>query len=97
MYAILVSFGWTALTWIFRSVIIKFGIFFALYFVVTEFIPVLVGAVIPSGDGGLAAALASLSPGVWWFLDLFRADVGIPAVVSAWASRFIIRRIPVIG
>jgi hypothetical protein len=97
MYAILVSFGWTLLSWLIRTVILKFVIFAGIYLVVSSFLPVLIGQVIPSGDGGLSGALAGLTPGVWYFLDLFRADVGIPMVCAAWASRFIIRRIPVIG
>jgi hypothetical protein len=34
---------------------------------------------------------------VWYFLDLFNVTAGIPLLLSAWVTRFIIRRMPVIG
>jgi hypothetical protein len=33
----------------------------------------------------------------WYFLDVFMVQTGIAMVVSAYTTRFIIRRIPVIG
>jgi len=35
--------------------------------------------------------------GVWWFASVAQLDVGIPMVFGAYALRFLIRRIPIIG
>lgn len=97
MFGIFLSAINAALAWLVRSVLVKFVIFFALFFVVTEFVAVLVGNLLPSGDGGLAAAFSAQYAGVWYFLDLFQIPLGVPLVLSAYVTRFIVRRIPVIG
>lgn len=84
-----------ALGFVFRSVLVKFVIYFALFFVTTEFIDV-IGDLLPQG-AALSSALGGIPAAVWYFLDLFNVSVGIPLLLSAWATRFIIRRIPVIG
>lgn len=95
MFSILVSalnlFGGFLL----RSVVAKLFLFFGLYFVTTEFIPVILNLL--PGTSSLSAALSGLSVDTWYVLDLFRVDVGLPAILSAMATRFIIRRIPLIG
>lgn len=96
MYAILLSAVWSALTFVVRSVLVKFALFFGLYFVTTEFIPIL-SHLLPTGDGGIASAFSAIPSSVWYFLDLLEVRVGVPAVVSAYATRFIIRRMPLIG
>ena len=95
MYAILFSAFNAALTFVVRSVIAKFFVFFALFFVTTEFLAVLVER-LPNGQA-MSGALAGIPPGMWYFLDLVHFDIGLPAILSAWVLRFMIRRIPVIG
>ena len=41
--------------------------------------------------------LGGVPASVWYFLDLFNVSVGMGYVVPALATRFIIRRIPLIG
>jgi hypothetical protein len=97
MYAILLSAFNTILGFIFRSVVVKFVVFFALYLVVTGFVQVLVSSgLLPSADS-LSSGLASIPPGVWYFLDLFGFSTGFKLVVAAMVAKFIIRRIPFIG
>ncbi len=79
----------------FKSIIAKFFVFFALFFVVTEFIVVVV-PMLP-GASQLSAAFANQASGVWYFLDLFQLSLGVPMCLSAAVTRFIIRRLPVIG
>ena len=38
-----------------------------------------------------------LTPGMWFFLDLVNISLGAPLVISAYATKFLIRRIPVVG
>lgn len=97
MFGILSSALNAFLGFIFKTVIIKFVVFFTLFFVVQELTAVLVSNLLPSGDGGLTGALGGLSSGMWYFLDLMAFSVGFPMVLSAWVTGFIIRRLPVIG
>ncbi|WP_373989980.1 DUF2523 family protein [Duganella sp. BuS-21] len=95
MFGILVSAFNLILGWLVRSVLVKFVVFFALYFVTTQFVGVIAswlptGSILTSAFGGVSAA-------TWYFLDLFALSVGLPAVISACLTRFIIRRLPVIG
>jgi hypothetical protein len=95
MFGIVLSALNVLLGFIFRSVVIKFAVFFGLFFVTTEFISVLSG-LLPISSA-LTGSLGGIPAGVWYFLDLFNVSAGLPMLLSAWATRFIIRRIPVIG
>lgn len=95
MYGIVLSALFSLSGFIFRSVIVKFVVYFALYFITTEFIAILV-TLLPTATN-LNSAFAGISAGVWYFLDLFAFSQGLPIVLSAVVTRFIIRRLPVIG
>jgi hypothetical protein len=95
MFGILLSALNTALAWVFRSLLVKFGIFFALYFVTTEFVG-FVANLIPSAST-VNGPLAGIGAGTWYFLNVFAITQGLSMVVSAYATRFVIRRLPVIG
>jgi hypothetical protein len=81
--------------WLFKSAMVKWVFYFALFFFVTEAIQLLV-PLLP-GASGLTSVLSQQSPGVWFFMSAFKLGYGISACVSALATRFIIRRLPVIG
>lgn len=95
MFGILFSAINTALGFIFRSFIVKFVLFFALYFVTSEFVPVLMNLLPDSSF--LTSAFLNIPPSVAYFLHLFMIPTGISMVLSAYVTRFIIRRIPIIG
>ena len=95
MFAILFSAINTALAFIFRSLIVKFVLYFGLFFVTTEFISV-ISNLLPNGSA-LSGALSGIPAAVWYFLDLFNISAGIPIVLAAYVTRFVIRRIPIIG
>ena len=97
MYAILMSAVWSALSWLFRSVLIKFVFYFAIYFFVTEAITYLQGQGIFPSASTLTQAFGATGSGVWYFLDLCSFSYGMPLMIAAWTARFIIRRIPLIG
>lgn len=97
MFGILLSALNVVLGFIFRSVIVKFVIFFALFFIVTGFVSVLQSSgLLPSADS-LNGAFSLIPSSVWYFLDLFKFSLGFSMVLSAYVAKFIIRRIPVIG
>lgn len=95
MFAILLSAANAVLAFVLRSVVIKFVLYFSLYFVVTEFIQIL-SPLLPTSNA-LSGTLSGIPSDVWYFLDLFNVSAGIPLLLSAWVTRFVIRRIPIIG
>lgn len=95
MFGIVLSALNAVLTFVVRSIIVKFVVFFGLFFITTEFIAV-ISSILPTGSD-LSAALGGIPGDVWYFLDLFNVSAGIPVLLSAWVTRFVIRRIPVIG
>jgi len=95
MFGILLSAFYTILGFVLRSVLVKFVLYFALFFVTSEFIQLIVPSL--PGASLLTSAFSAQAPGVWFFLDLFKIGFGVSAVLSASVTRFIIRRLPVIG
>lgn len=95
MFGIVLSALNSALAWIVRAVLVKFVLFFALYFITSEFVS-FVAALLPNGSA-LNSALSGIASSTWYFLDVFMIPQGLSAVVSAYTTRFIIRRMPVIG
>ncbi|AFH91928.1 DUF2523 family protein [Providencia stuartii] len=45
----------------------------------------------------LAELFGSLPDAIWYFLNLLQFPLGVPLVISAMLTRFIIRRLPIIG
>ena len=95
MFGIVLSALNAALGFVFRGVIVKFAVMFAAWFVAVE----LIDALIPYIPGALSlsSSLSALPPTLWYFLDLMKLDVGIPLVLAALTTRFLIRRIPFVG
>jgi len=95
MFGILISAFNTVLAFVLRSLLVKFVVFFALWFITTEFIAILV-PMLPT-SAALSSSLGGIPAAVWYFLDLFNVSAGVPILLSAFVTRFIIRRLPVIG
>lgn len=95
MFGILLSAFNSVLAWVFRSLLVKFALFFALYFITSEFVG-FIAALLPN-TSSINSTLSSITAGTWFFLDVFQLPMGLSALVSAYATRFIIRRMPVIG
>lgn len=95
MWPLLLAAVNTLLGFVLRTVVVKFLVYSALFFVVTEFLQFLT-PLLPN-SGALSNALGGIPATVWYFLDLFNVTAGIPILLSAFVTRFIIRRIPVIG
>lgn len=95
MFGILLSAFNTILAWVFRSLLVKFFVFFSLYFITSEFVG-LIGHLIPS-TSAVNGTMSAIGSSTWYFMNIFMITQGVSAVVSAYATRFVIRRIPVIG
>jgi len=89
---------WSVVTWLFRSVVLQFILMTIVTLIVTQLMPVVMGFVGSwLNPSGFSALFATLDPGTWYFLDLMALDVGMPIILSACITRFLIRRIPFIG
>jgi hypothetical protein len=97
MFGIILSALNVVLGFVIRSVIVKFALYFGLWFVTTEFINVLQSAGVLPSASSLSGAFGGIGADVWYFLDLFAFSAGAPMIISAYATRFVIRRIPLIG
>lgn len=85
-----------AFSFIFRGIVPKFFLFFALYYISTEFVPAVIELFLPQSLD-ISALFSGLPDSIWYFLELMQFSVGVPMVFSAMVTRFIIRRLPVIG
>lgn len=86
------------ITYLFKTVIIKFFVLTAVYIVAVAMLPYAINFITPfTNASGLSNAFASLPPGVMWFLNAFALDYGVPLCISAFVARFLIRRLPLIG
>lgn len=47
--------------------------------------------------GLLNTAFGGLAPSMWYFIDLFQFSYGLPMLITAYVSRFLIRRLPIVG
>ena len=86
------------ISYLLKTVIIKFLVLTAVYIVAAAMLPLAIKYITPfANTSGLANAFASLPPSVTYFLNAFSLDFGIPLCLSALVARFLIRRIPLIG
>lgn len=89
---------WPILVWIFREVVLKFVIMAIVFVIVGQLTPMAAGYLTSFISTSSMTSLWSAIPsGVWFFLDWFRLDVGVPLLITAYVARFLIRRIPFIG
>lgn len=97
MFGILVSAANVALAWVFRVVVVKALLFGVLLFVTTEFTAALISKMGTTPVDSLGSSFAAMSSGVLFMLHFFRLEVGLPMILSAMATGFAIRRLPIIG
>lgn len=95
MFKILQSFGNGMLGFLLQTKTLSFIIFTLITIITGLFIPYIV-KLLP-GVSNLNEGLLGLPPTVWYFLNLFKIPYGLTLVVSAYATRFTIRRLPFIG
>jgi len=96
MFGILLSALFSALAWVVRSILVKFVVFFGLFYITTEFMGVIVPSLLPNSQS-IFSAMSSLPPSMAYFMNIMQVPLGMSMIFSALVTRFIIRRIPVIG
>lgn len=97
MYGILVSAANFLLGWVFRGVVIKFAILTALYYVITWIAESVLNQLDISPLNNLQTVMQGLPQGVLWAMGVFKFDVGLPLLLGAMLTAFLIRRLPIIG
>ena len=97
MWDILKSAWNYAFGWIFRGAVIKFTILGAIYYVIAWIAEQVLSVLDISPLTGLQTVINAIPSGVLWMLGIFRFDVGLPLILGAMLTKFLIRRIPLIG
>lgn len=98
MYGILLSalntvLG-TAIGLFFRTVVIKFVFFSVMFLIATELLSVIQNAGLFPTAAQIQSGLSAIPPSVGYFCNVFNLYWGMGVVISAWSTRFIIRRLP---
>lgn len=97
LFAIIAHALNAVLGFMFRASVVKWATFFALWYVVTEFVIAIKSGNLLPHVSKLNEAFSGIPTGVWYWLDLFAVSQGAPMIISAIAARFLIRRLPIIG
>lgn len=95
MYTLIISAFNFLFGFVLRTLVIKFVVFSSLFIIVSEFVPVILN-LLPSSSN-LPDLINQLPDSVWYFMNLFTVITGLKIVISSFLTRFIIRRIPIIG
>lgn len=89
---------WPIVVWLLRTVVLQFVIMGICLVLVTQLMPVVINYIAPFvTPGGLTSVFSNIDPGVWYWVDFFQLEFGLPLIISAYVARFLIRRIPFIG
>lgn len=95
MYGIFLSAINTALRYLLGGSIIKYVSYAAIYFLITDILASLVSHL--PNLSALNSAFSGIPPSLWYFLGLIDVSYGVSSMLSAYALRFAIRRLPFIG
>lgn len=97
MFNVFVAALGRILTWALGSGVMKWAVMSFLWFGLVVLLDVVI-SLLPTwftGDG--LSAAASFTPQIWFFIDYFNVQLGMSITLAAFATRFLIRRIPFIG
>ncbi|MFN1492827.1 DUF2523 family protein [Escherichia coli] len=81
MFGIMTSVLYGVLGFLLRSVIVKFTVFFALYFIVQEFVPLILDMV--NRQLPLLALISNIPDSLKYFFSVFKVIDGINIILSA--------------
>ena len=102
-FAIALALPWlgslitSAMSFVFRKVVITFIVVTAIYVLIEFLTPLLLRLAGHWFNFSIPNLLQNFSPAMWWFMSAFQIDFGMKIITSAYATRFLIRRIPFIG
>lgn len=87
----------SVITWIFRKSVVSFLIVTGIYVLIEFLTPVVIRLAGSYFNTSIPDLINNFSPATWWFLSAFKIDYALKVVFAAYATRFLIRRIPFIG
>jgi hypothetical protein len=98
MFAGLLLVGEWLLDWALSAGVMKWVFSAVIWFGIAMFLDLLL-SLLPSwlDTTAVGTAFGGITPQIWYFLDIFQLQTGIAYVFAAYATRFLIRRIPFIG
>lgn len=85
------------LTWCLSSGAIKWAIMAFLWFGLVVLLDVVISLLPTWFTGEGLSSSSNFTPQIWFFMDYFNVQLGISMTLAAFATRFLIRRIPFIG
>lgn len=89
---------WAVVTFFLSDAVMAFLVLSALYALLVALVPILMSYLTGYLNlGSLNSLLGQIPDGVYWGFYFFRLDVGLPAMIAASVTRFLIRRLPVVG
>jgi Protein of unknown function (DUF2523) len=81
-----------------KTGIVKWSVMFGAFYLISDLLVILLELALPAGGiQTLNSAFAGIPSEMWFFMNLMQVGYGIPLVISAFVTRFIIRRLPIIG
>ena len=95
MFGRVLSALYASMGFLTRGIMAKFFLFFGLFYITSELIPLL--APLLPGMSQITSAFDALPNSMWYFLNLMHVPFGVSVCISAGATAFLIRRLPVIG
>lgn len=98
MFGVIVAAFGRLVGWFFGAGVVKWGFVAVLFGGIALLLELLID-LLPAWftADGLSGATSAFTPEMWYFIDYFQLSTGISLVLSAYAVRFLIRRIPFIG
>lgn len=98
MWGLIVSAFARVTSWFFGATTIKWAVMALLWFGLAGLIDYMV-QLLPTwlSTGDLTASTSAFTPEIWFFMDYFTVSTGLGMILSAYAVRFTIRRLPFIG
>ncbi|MDR7334281.1 hypothetical protein [Roseateles asaccharophilus] len=98
MYAALLAVLGRVFAWVMGAGTLKWAVGAFLLFGVTILVDILLDLLPTWFDPAqLVGATSVFTPSIWYFLDYFAFQTGLSMMFAAYAVRFLIRRLPVIG
>lgn len=95
MYGILISAGSLLLENLVKTLIGKVVLSLLIYGILSVVLPHLLSLV--PAVGPIVSQLTNVDPKIAYWLNFFRFPTGFAMIVSAYFTRFIIRRLPLVG
>lgn len=97
MWGVLVSALFRVVGWLLGSAAIKWAFSGLLVFAIAPLFDILLSFLPSWFNSDISSAAAGITSDMWYFIDYFNVSYCLSLVMSGYATRFLIRRIPFVG